>query len=214
MDKILQNNEIISIIKALGVGIQEINEVNGNEKENGENGDNEESKESEESEESEKDFDLTKLRYHKTIIMCDADIDGKHIETLLLTFFFRHLRALIDGGFLYLAVPPLYKVSYKNSKNYVYSDSERDTFMNEIISKYDLKDSSSIKIQRYKGLGEMNPDELFDTTMNRETRLLKKVTYEDYIENDLIFTKLMGKEVLARKKYIFSNFDEVKVLDI
>jgi DNA gyrase subunit B len=208
MDKILQNNEIISIIKALGVGIQEINEVNGTENENGEDGD------VEESEESEKDFDLTKLRYHKTIIMCDADIDGKHIETLLLTFFFRHLRALIDGGFLYLAVPPLYKVSYKNSKNYVYSDSERDTFMNEIISKYDLKDSSSIKIQRYKGLGEMNPDELFDTTMNRETRLLKKVTYEDYIENDLIFTKLMGKEVLARKKYIFSNFDEVNVLDI
>ena len=146
--------------------------------------------------------------------MCDADIDGKHIETLLLTFFFRHLRALIDGGFLYLAVPPLYKVSYKTSKNYVYSDNERDMFMEEIKSKHKLKDTSSIKIQRYKGLGEMNPEELFQTTMNRETRVLKKITYEDYIENDLIFTKLMGKEVLSRKKYIFSNFDEANVLDI
>ena len=205
MDKILQNNEIISIIKALGVGIQEYNEVNDTEKENGELG---------ETEESENDFDLSKLRYHKTIVMCDADIDGKHIETLLLTFFFRHLRALIDGGFLYLAVPPLYKVSYKKSKKYVYSDSERDKFMQEIKSKYKLKDTSLIKIQRYKGLGEMNPEELFQTTMNRETRTLKQITYEDYIENDLIFTKLMGKEVLARKKYIFSNFDEVNMLDI
>jgi len=205
MDKILQNNEIISIIKALGVGIQEYNEINGTENENGEVA---------ETEESEKNFDLSKLRYHKTIIMCDADIDGKHIETLLLTFFFRHMRALIDGGFLYLAVPPLYKVSYKKAKKYVYSDSGRDKFMQEIKSKFQLKDTSSIKIQRYKGLGEMNPEELFQTTMNRETRTLKKITYEDYIENDLIFTKLMGKEVLARKKYIFSNFDEVNVLDI
>jgi DNA gyrase subunit B len=205
MDKILQNNEIISIIKALGVGIQEYNEINGTENENGEVA---------ETEESEKSFDLSKLRYHKIIVMCDADIDGKHIETLLLTFFFRHMRALIDGGFLYLAVPPLYKVSYKKSKKYVYSDSGRDKFMQEIKSKFKLKDTSSIKIQRYKGLGEMNPEELFQTTMNRETRTLKKITYEDYIENDLIFTKLMGKEVLARKKYIFSNFDEVNMLDI
>ena len=208
MDKILQNNEILSIIKALGVGIQGLNGINGFEKENGENG------EIEEAEESESDFNLNNLRYHKTIIMCDADIDGKHIETLLLTFFFRHMRALIDGGFLYLAVPPLYKVSYKKSKKFVFSDSERDTFMQEIISKHNLKDSGSIKIQRYKGLGEMNPEELYDTTMNKETRTLKKVTYEDYTENDLIFTKLMGKEVLSRKKFIFANFDEVNVLDV
>jgi len=146
--------------------------------------------------------------------MCDADIDGKHIETLLLTFYFRHMRALIDEGFLYLAVPPLYKVSYKKSKKYVYSDSERDSFMQEVKLKYALKDTNSIKIQRYKGLGEMNPEELYDTTMNRETRILKKVTYENYIENDLIFTKLMGKEVLSRKKFIFANFDEVNVLDV
>lgn len=202
MDKILQNNEIRSIIKALGVGIQEHNDLNGSEKENGE------------SEESEEDFDLSKLRYHKTIIMCDADIDGFHIETLLLTFFFRYMRALIDGGFLYIAVPPLYKVSYKKTKQYVYSDSEKDSTVKELKSKYKLKDIGSIKIQRYKGLGEMNPEELYETTMNRETRKLKKVAYEDFIENDLIFTKLMGKEVISRKKYIFSNFDEVNVLDV
>ncbi|MBY9010536.1 MAG: DNA topoisomerase IV subunit B, partial [Candidatus Lokiarchaeota archaeon] len=205
IDKILQNNEIRSIIKALGVGIQEFNGVNDSENENGENG---------EIEESEKDFDLSKLRYHKVIVMCDADIDGFHIETLLLTFFFRYMRALIDGGFLYIAVPPLYKVSYKKSKKYVFSDNEKDNFMQEIKTKHNFSDSSSIKVQRYKGLGEMNPEELYDTTMNKETRTLKKVTYENYIENDLIFTKLMGKEVLSRKKYIFSNFDEVNVLDI
>lgn len=211
IDKILQNNEIRSIIKALGVGIQEFNEVNGSENENGEIGEN---RETEEPEEPENDFDLSKLRYHKTIIMCDADIDGFHIETLLLTFFFRYMRALIDGGFLYIAVPPLYKVSYKKSKKYVFSDSEKDTFIKEIKTIHKLNDSSSIKVQRYKGLGEMNPEELYDTTMNKETRTLKKVTYENYIENDLIFTKLMGKEVISRKKYIFSNFDEVNVLDI
>jgi DNA gyrase subunit B len=202
VDKILQNNEIRSIIKALGVGIQEYNEINGSEKENGE------------SEETEKDFDLSKLRYHKTIIMCDADIDGFHIETLLLTFFFRYMRALIDGGYLYIAVPPLYKVSYKKTKQYVFSDSEKDATVKELVSRYKLKDAGSVKIQRYKGLGEMNPEELYDTTMNRETRKLKKVAYEDFIENDLIFTKLMGKEVISRKKYIFSNFDEVNVLDV
>ena len=205
MDKILQNNEIVSIIKALGIGMQGLNEVNGTPNGNGND---------EDSEEAEPEFDLSKLRYHKTIIMCDADIDGFHIETLLLTFFFRYMRALIDGGFLYIAVPPLYKVSYRKSKKYVFSDKEKETFVQEIITKHKLKDSSSIKIQRYKGLGEMNPEELYDTTMNKETRTLKKVTYEDYIETDLIFTKLMGKEVLSRKKYIFANFDEVNVLDI
>ena len=209
MDKILQNNEILSIIKALGVGVQGLNEVNGTSNGNGDEGDSDD-----DSEEAESDIDLSKLRYHKTIIMCDADIDGFHIETLLLTFFFRYMRALIDGGFLYIAVPPLFKVSYRNSKKYVFSDSEKDTFVQEIIAKHKLKDSSSIKVQRYKGLGEMNPEELYDTTMNKETRTLKKVTYDDYIENDLIFTKLMGKEVLSRKKYIFANFDEVNVLDV
>ncbi|MFX1595965.1 MAG: toprim domain-containing protein, partial [Promethearchaeota archaeon] len=203
IDKVLQNNEIQAIIKALGVGFQEASLTNGNDVESEENGDD-----------TEETFDLTKLRYYKVIIMCDADVDGFHIETLLLTFFFRYLRPLIDEGHLYIAVPPLYKVSYKKSKDYVYSDEEKEKLIKNIKTRYNLKNIDSIKVQRYKGLGEMNSDELYETTMNKETRKLKKVTYEDYIENDLIFTKLMGKEVKARKKFIISNFDEVKTLDI
>ncbi len=203
IDKVLQNNEIQAIIKALGVGFQEINQINGTNGETGENGD-----------EAEENFDLSKLRYHKVIIMCDADVDGFHIETLLLTFFFRYLRPLIDEGHLYIAVPPLYKISYKKTKEYVYSDKQKENLLKNIKQKYKLKNVDSIKTQRYKGLGEMNSDELYDTTMNKETRTLKKVTYEDYLENDLIFTKLMGKEVKARKKFIISNFDEVKTLDV
>ncbi len=203
IDKVLQNNEIQAIIKALGVGFQETNQTNGI---NGDTVENED--------EAEESFDLSKLRYHKVIIMCDADIDGFHIETLLLTFFFRYLRPLIDEGHLYIAVPPLYKLSYKNTKEYVYSDIQKENLLKSIKEKYKLKNLDSIKAQRYKGLGEMNSDELYDTTMKRETRKLKKVTYEDYLENDLIFTKLMGKEVKARKKFIISNFDEVNILDI
>jgi DNA gyrase subunit B len=202
MDKILQNNEIQSIIKALGVGIYEESSTNGA------NGDYEENDDEDDT------FDISKLRYHKVVIMVDADIDGKHIETLLLTFFFRYMRPLIDEGHLYIACPPLFQLSYKKSKHYVYSDQERDKWLKELKKKYKLKNTDSIKIQRYKGLGEMNPDELYETTMNRETRKLKKVTYENYLENDLIFSKLMGKEVKARKKFIISNFDEVNVLDI
>ncbi|MFX1389805.1 MAG: type IIA DNA topoisomerase subunit B [Promethearchaeota archaeon] len=203
IDKVLQNNEIQAIIKALGVGFQEDNITNGT------NGDSEEN-----SEDTEESFDLSKLRYHKVIIMCDADVDGFHIETLLLTFFFRYLRPLIDNGHLYIAVPPLYKVAYKKFKEYVYSDEEKEKIIKNVKTRYKLKITESIKVQRYKGLGEMNSDELYETTMNKETRKLKKVTYEDYLENDLIFTKLMGKEVKARKKFIISNFDEVKTLDI
>ena len=203
IDKVLQNNEIQAIIKALGVGFQEINQTNGINGESEENGD-----------EIEESFDLSKLRYNKVIIMCDADIDGFHIETLLLTFFFRYLRPLIDEGHLYIAVPPLYKVSYKKTKEYIYSDNEKEALLKSIKMKYKLKNVESIKIQRFKGLGEMNSDELYDTTMKKDSRRLKKVTYENYLENDLIFTKLMGKEVKARKKFIISNFDEVKTLDI
>ena len=203
IDKVLQNNEIQAIIKALGVGFQDSNQINGINGELEENG-----------EEAEENFDLSKLRYHKVIIMCDADVDGFHIETLLLTFFFRYLRPLIDEGHLYIAVPPLYKISYKKTKDYVYSDNQKENLLKSIKEKYKLKNLDSIKTQRYKGLGEMNSDELYDTTMNKETRTLKKVTYENYLENDLIFTKLMGKEVLPRKKFIISNFDEVNILDI
>jgi DNA gyrase subunit B len=202
LDKILQNNEIQSIIKALGVGFQEVNDINGT---NGE---------SEEDEDAEESFNLSKLRYYKVVIMCDADIDGFHIETLLLTFFFRYMRPLIDEGHLYIACPPLYKVSYRKDQKYVYTDKERDEFIQELKKKHKLNDVNSIRTQRYKGLGEMNADELYITTMDRDTRKLKKVTYEDYLENDLMFTKLMGKEVKARKKFIISHFDEVNVLDI
>jgi len=205
IDKILQNNEIRAIIKALGVGIQEFNEINGSESENGV---------IEEVEESDHAIDLNKLRYHKTIIMCDSDIDGKHIETLLLTFFFRYMRPLIDGGYLYMAMPPLYKVSYKKSNHYVFTDSEKENLLESIKLKYKLINTDTVKVQRYKGLGEMNPEELYETTMNKETRKLKKVLYENYIENDLIFTKLMGKEVKSRKKFIIANFDQANVLDI
>ena len=187
LDNILQNKEIQSLIKAIGIGIHGIGD---------------------------EEFSPEKLRYHKVIIFCDADIDGHHIETLLLTFFFRYMRPLIDEGHLYLAVPPLYKVSYKKAKEYVYSDKEKETTIAEYMKKYDLKKEDSIKIQRYKGLGEMNPDELYDTTMKRETRMLKKIVYEDYLETDLIFTKLMGKEVKSRKKFIIQNYDEVKELDV
>ncbi|MFW9896188.1 MAG: type IIA DNA topoisomerase subunit B, partial [Candidatus Thorarchaeota archaeon] len=200
MNKILQNEQIQSIIKALGVGIQEANDVNGT------NGDVEDGEEIEET------FDLSKLRYHKVIIMCDSDVDGKHIETLLLTFFFRYIRPLIDEGHLFMACPPLYKVSYKKTKEYVYTNKQKDDLIQELKTKHKLKDFSSIRVQRYKGLGEMNPEELYSTTMNRETRKLKRVNYEDYLDNDLMFTKLMGKEVKARKKFIIQNFDMVEEL--
>jgi len=203
IDKVLQNNEIQAIIKALGVGFQDPSQTNGTNGELEENG-----------EEIEENFNLSKLRYHKVIIMCDSDIDGKHIETLLLTFFFRYMRPIIDNGYLFIAVAPLYKVSYKKTKEYVYSDNEKEVLLKIIKTKYKLKNVESIKIQRFKGLGEMNSDELYDTTMKRDSRRLKKVTYENYLENDLIFTKLMGKEVKGRKKFIISNFDKVKTLDI
>ena len=200
MDKIYQNNEIRAITKVLGAGFQETSDPGGDDRED--------------DEENGRKFNLDKLRYHKVVIMCDADIDGYHIETLLLTFFFRHMRPLIDDGYLYIACPPLYKVTYRKNKKYVYSDKERDDIIQEFKEKYDLKDKSSIRVQRYKGLGEMNADELYETTMRKESRKLKKVTYEDYLENDLMFTRLMGKEVKARKKFIFQNFDEVNMLDI
>ena len=200
MDKIYQNNEIQAITKVLGVGFIESSNLNGDEKED--------------EEENGSKFNIDKLRYHRVIIMCDADVDGFHIETLLLTFFFRHMRPLIDEGHLYIACPPLYKVSYKRNKQYVFSDKEKDQYIQEFKAKYNLKDTSSIKIQRYKGLGEMNASELYETTMRKESRKLKRVTYEDYLENDLMFTRLMGKEVKARKKFIFNNFDEVNMLDI
>ena len=146
------------------------------------------------------EIDYTKLRYHKVCIMTDADVDGEHIATLLLTFFFRHMRPLIDHGHLYIAQPPLYKVKIGKKEWYVYTEEERE----EVI-KANAKDGSNVGIQRYKGLGEMNPDQLYNTTMDPEQRVLKKVTVEDAEEADQIFSILMGDQVPPRRKFIQSQ---------
>ena len=125
------------------------------------------------------DFDITKARYHKVVIMTDADVDGSHIRTLLLTFFYRYMRPLIDAGYVYIAQPPLYQVKKGKQVNYVYSDEQ----LNELV-----KNMNKPAIQRYKGLGEMNPDQLWETTMDPERRIMLKVTLEDAVEADQIFT--------------------------
>lgn len=153
------------------------------------------------------DFDIEKARYHKIIIMTDADVDGAHIRTLLLTFFFRYMRPLIEEGYVYAAQPPLYKVTKQKKEYYVYSDKELDDLLNEIgRDKYD--------IQRYKGLGEMNPEQLWDTTMNPETRTLLQVTIEDAAIADEIFSMLMGDKVAPRREFIQENAKYVRNLDV
>jgi DNA gyrase subunit B len=139
--------------------------------------------------------DYNKLRYHRVILMMDADVDGEHIKTLLLTFFFRHMPEIIKKGYLYVALPPLYRVQIAKNSYYAYSDEEMDKIIKE-------KANGKYTVQRYKGLGEMNPKQLWDTTMNPKTRILKKVEIEDAEEADKIFTTLMGKEVAPRKKFI------------
>ena len=138
-----------------------------------------------------------KLRYHKIIIMTDADVDGEHIATLLLTFFYRHLRPIIDGGYLYIALPPLYKIQAGKEVFYAYSEEEKEN----IIKSQKLK-VKGLTVQRYKGLGEMNPEQLWETTMNPEKRILKKVTIEDAQKADEVFTMLMGEDIPPRKRFI------------
>jgi DNA gyrase subunit B len=154
------------------------------------------------------DFDVEKLRYHRVIIMCDADVDGSHIRTLLLTFFFRHMPELIHHGHLYIAQPPLYKISVGRKDQYVYTDSERD----EVIDQLNAK--RNVHIQRYKGLGEMNADQLWHTTMNPESRTLLQVTVADAVIADETFTVLMGDEVAPRRSFIQTHALEVTNLDI
>ncbi len=149
-----------------------------------------------------------KLRYHRVIIMTDADVDGEHIETLLLTFFYRHLPQIIKEGYLYIAQPPLYKLNRGKDIRYAYSDEEKETILMEMKS-----GNAVINIQRYKGLGEMNKDQLWDTTMNPANRILKQVTIEDAEETDSVFTMLMGDEVPPRKQFIQSNATQAN-LDI
>mgnify|MGYP000850275243 FL=1 len=174
--KILKNNEVISLITAIGTGVSE-------------------------------DFDLESARYHKVIIMTDADVDGAHIRTLLLTLFFRYMRQLIDAGYVYIAQPPLYRIKKGKAEHYVYSDRELDEKLNELGEK-------GVSIQRYKGLGEMNPDQLWETTMNPETRTLLQVTLDDAIRADEIFRVLMGDEVEPRRTFIETHAKEVVDLDI
>lgn len=153
------------------------------------------------------EFNLEKLRYHKVVIMTDADVDGAHIRTLLLTLLYRHFRELVEGGFVYIAQPPLYKLSKGKKAWYAMTDEEKDLIKNR-------EDVSGENIQRYKGLGEMNPDQLWETTMDPETRTMLRVTIEDAERADHIFKVLMGDEVLPRRKFIQTHASEVKELDI
>lgn len=173
--KIFENEEIKNIYTALGVRVG--------------------------TEEDSKALDLSKLRYYKVIIMCDADVDGSHIQTLIMTFFFRHMKELIEGGHLYIATPPLYLVKRGKQQKYAWSDDERDRYVAELKGKSD----ASVGIQRYKGLGEMNAEQLWSTTMNPEFRTLRQVTINNAIEADRIFSMLMGDEVPPRREFIEKN---------
>ena len=156
------------------------------------------------------DFDISKLRYGKVIIMADADVDGSHIRTLLLTFFFRFMRPLIEEGHIYLAQPPLFKVARGKQVRYAFSDAERDQYISELSGENNLK----VNVQRYKGLGEMDPEQLWETTMDPERRTMIKVTMEDAVKADEIFTILMGDKVAPRKEFIEKNAEYVKDLDV
>ena len=148
-------------------------------------------------EEDSKALNLTKLRYHKIVIMCDADVDGSHIETLILTFFFRYMKELIENGHIYIATPPLYLVKKGSKKRYAWNEKERDA----IAAEY----NGGVQIQRYKGLGEMNAEQLWDTTMDPERRKLRQVSIENSGEADRIFSMLMGDEVPPRREFIEKN---------
>jgi len=191
IDKLLSNNEVQSMITALGAGF------GGSEDESGER--------------SPGDLDIEKLRYHKIIIMTDADVDGSHIRTLLLTFFYRKMKEIIDGGYLYLALPPLYRIAQGKKEAYAYDDNERDLIIERMN-----KDNKNTKvtIQRYKGLGEMNPGQLWETTMDPERRTLLQVTVESAGEAAETFQNLMGSDVEARRTFIEKNAKFVVNLDV
>ena len=176
LDKVLSNEEIRTIITAIGTNVRD-------------------------------EFDINKARYHKVIIMTDADVDGSHIRTLILTFLYRHMKELIEQGYVYIAQPPLYRVKKGNTELYAYSDEERDRHTERL-------GNTGVSIQRYKGLGEMNPEQLWRTTMDPETRTLLQVTLEDGAEADHIFTILMGDQVEPRRKFIEENAKYVRNLDV
>ena len=188
--KVFQNNEIQTMIRALGAGV-------GNP--------------SEEEEPEEGEFDTSKLRYSKIIIMTDADIDGAHIRTLMLTFLWRFMRPAISEGHVYIAQPPLYQLSKGRVSKYAYSDEERDDIIEQLRGD---NPNTKIGVQRYKGLGEMNPEQLWETTMNPETRTMLKVTVQDAEESDRMFEILMGEDVPDRRAFIEKHAKEVTNLDI
>jgi DNA gyrase subunit B len=155
------------------------------------------------------EFDIAKIRYHKIIIMADADVDGSHIRTLLLTFFYRYMTELIERGHVYLAMPPLYKISYEKKTFYAYDDEEKDRLLAELG-----RDPEKVAIQRYKGLGEMNPDQLWDTTMDPAQRNIIQIHLDDAVEAERIFTTLMGEVVQPRREFIEENALLVANLDV
>jgi len=181
IDKVLTNEEIRTIITAVGTGFGE-----------------------------EEEIDMEKLRYHKIIIMTDADVDGSHIRTLLLTFFYRYLPKLIEEGHVYIAQPPLYKITHKRQEYYAYDDEERDI----LLKRFSKDGAGKVDLQRYKGLGEMNPEQLWSTTMNPETRTLLKISIEDAAVADRTFSILMGGDVEPRRQFIQKNAKYVRNLDI
>nr|AIE93394.1 Type IIA topoisomerase (DNA gyrase/topo II, topoisomerase IV), B subunit (gyrB) [uncultured marine group II/III euryarchaeote AD1000_34_D01] len=162
-------------------------------------------------EEDEGLFDPAKLRYSRIIIMCDADVDGAHIRTLILTFLWRFMKDAITSSHVYIAQPPLYQVTRGKESRYAYSDSERDGFIDDLTAD---KPNAKISVQRYKGLGEMNPDQLWTTTMDPEERTLLKVTVDDALAADELFEILMGEDVPSRRAFIEKNATEVTNLDI
>ncbi|PJC36929.1 DNA topoisomerase (ATP-hydrolyzing) subunit B [Candidatus Peregrinibacteria bacterium CG_4_9_14_0_2_um_filter_53_11] len=178
LDRIVANNEIKSLIIAMGVGVGET-------------------------------FDISRLRYHRVVIMTDADVDGAHIRTLLLTLFFRYFRDLVEKGHIYIAQPPLYKITQNRKSAYAYTEEQK-----QLMLESDFDSSMKVNIQRYKGLGEMNPDQLWETTMDPVRRKMLKVTIEDAEQADMIFDTLMGSEVAPRKKFIQTHAKRVKNLDI
>ena len=151
------------------------------------------------------EFDISKLRYHKIIIMTDADVDGGHIRILLLTFFYRYFKPLVEQGYVYAANPPLYRIDCNKVQKYVYSDEEKDAYMAT------LPENAKIGIQRYKGLGEMNAEQLWETTMDIEHRLLTKITIEDAMAADQVLTELMGEEVAPRREFIEQYAQEAEL---
>jgi DNA gyrase subunit B len=180
--KIFENEEIKNIYTALGVRIG--------------------------TEDDSKALNLEKLRYHKIIIMCDADVDGSHIETLILTFFFRYMKELIEHGYIYIATPPLYQVKKGTKSEYAWNEDMRDRLIQELKGG---GSESSVNVQRYKGLGEMNAEQLWETTMNPESRTLRQVTIENAAECDQIFSMLMGDDVPPRREFIERNAKYAKI---